>query len=196
MRQARAFREAHIARSNPTSPERDSLLEVIEDLPESLEVAVVAITNVIRCSACGHKTRRVHATRKVRTSDLPCRESPSPWSGTAADSAAHAAGSTTTENHPFFVDRMTRRLARAGTGSPMSTWPRSSTSGPAINTLCRWGVESLNFHQTGRATNGASEGVNTRIEVLERMAFGFASRANYPARVLLYCSGHPPALAS
>ena len=68
--------------------------------------------------------------------------------------------------------------------------------GSAITTFCRWGVESLNFHKTGRATNGASEGVNTRIEVLERMAYGFASRANYRARVLLFCSGHPPALAS
>ena len=38
--------------------------------------------------------------------------------------------------------------------------------------------------------------MNTRIEVLERMAYGFASRANYRARVLLFCSGHPPALAS
>ena len=35
----------------------------------------------------------------------------------------------------------------------------------------------------GRATNAASEGVN-KIEVLERMAYGFRSRANYVARVL------------
>ena len=46
------------------------VLEVVEDLPESLVVAVVAIANVIRCSACGHKTRSVHATRKVRVADL------------------------------------------------------------------------------------------------------------------------------
>jgi transposase len=67
--------------------------------------------------------------------------------------------------------------------------------GSAITTFCRWGVESLNFHTADRATNGPSEGVNTRIEVLERMAYGFASRANYRARVLLFCSGHPLALA-
>ena len=46
------------------------VLEVVEDLPESLVVAVVAIANVVRCSACGHKTARVHATRKVRIADL------------------------------------------------------------------------------------------------------------------------------
>ena len=50
--------------------------------------------------------------------------------------------------------------------------------------------------QSTVGSNGASEGVNTRIEVLERMAYGFASRANYRARVLPTCSGHPPALAS
>ncbi len=66
--------------------------------------------------------------------------------------------------------------------------------GSAITTFCRWGAESLNFHN-GHATNAAAEGVNTRIEVLERMAYGFRSRANYAARVLLVCSGHSPALS-
>lgn len=66
--------------------------------------------------------------------------------------------------------------------------------GSAITSFCRWGPESLNFHAGGRLTNAASEGVNGKIEVLERMAYGFRSRANYVARVLLVCSGHPPAL--
>lgn len=38
---------------------------------ETRVVAVVAIANVIRCSACGHKTARVHAARKVRISHPP-----------------------------------------------------------------------------------------------------------------------------
>lgn len=66
--------------------------------------------------------------------------------------------------------------------------------GSAVSSFCRWGPESLNFH-AGRSTNAASEGVNGKIEVLERMAYGFRSRANYVARVLLVCSGHPPALS-
>ena len=66
--------------------------------------------------------------------------------------------------------------------------------GSAITSFCRWGPESLNFH-AGHATNAASEGVNGKIEVLERMAYGFRSRANSVARVLLVCSGHPPALS-
>ncbi len=388
------------------------VLEVVEDLPESLVVAVVAIANVIRCSACGHKTARVHATRKVRIADLAVSGRPVTLVWHRRRFRCKNCRTTTTESHPFFVDRMTRRLARAvvadakdmtvsavarrhglswhrvmrlvlaegellararrrrpcrvllvdeksmrkGRGqfstiltdgdrgaviavlkgrsadvlggflaaqspswrggvsvvvtdmaecyrvavrkhlpharhvadrfhvvrgfakvlvsarrdaqrSPLGqphdaevfrarfllmkrldrlsgeemarlgalfdahpelgvVWglvqrfhvvfcaendadaeqaldwftdaylAAGINLGSAITTFCRWGVEALNFHKTDRATNGASEGVNTRIEVLERMAYGFASRANYRARVLLFCSGHPPALAS
>ena len=388
------------------------VLEVVEDLPESLVVAVVAIANVIRCSACGHKTARVHATRKVKIVDLAVSGRPVTLVWHRRRFRCPSCRTTTTESHPFFVDRMTRRLARAvvadardmtiaavarrhrlswhrvmklvlaegellararrrrpcrvllvdeksmrkGRGqfstiltdgdrgrviavlkgrsadvlggflaaqspswragvavvvtdmaecyrvavrkhlpharhvadrfhvirgfakvlvsarrdaqrSPLGephdaevfrarfllmkrldrlsgeemvrlgklfdahpelgvVWglvqrfhvvfcaendadaeqaldwftdaylAAGINFGSAITTFCRWGVESLNFHKTGRATNGASEGVNTRVEVLERMAYGFASRANYRARVLLFCSGHPPALAS
>jgi hypothetical protein len=38
------------------------VLAVVEDLPERLVVAVVAISSVARCGACGTKTARVHAT--------------------------------------------------------------------------------------------------------------------------------------
>ncbi len=388
------------------------VLEVVEDLPESLVVAVVAIANVIRCSACGHKTARVHATRKVRIADLAVSGRPVTLVWHRRRFRCKNCRTTTTESHPFFVDRMTRRLARAvvadakdmtvsavarrhglswhrvmrlvlaegellararrrrpcrvllvdeksmrkGRGqfstiltdgdrgaviavlkgrsadvlggflaaqspswrggvsvvvtdmaecyrvavrkhlpharhvadrfhvvrgfakvlvsarrdaqrSPLGqphdaevfrarfllmkrldrlsgeemarlgalfdalpelgvVWglvqrfhvvfcaendadaeqaldwftdaylAAGINLGSAITTFCRWGVEALNFHKTDRATNGASEGVNTRIEVLERMAYGFASRANYRVRVLLFCSGHPPALAS
>ena len=34
------------------------VLTVVEDLPESLVVAVVALSSVIRCSACEHQTAR------------------------------------------------------------------------------------------------------------------------------------------
>lgn len=65
----------------------------------------------------------------------------------------------------------------------------------AITSFCRWGPEALNFH-ADRVTNAASEGVNGKIELLERMAFGFRSRDNYTARVLVFCSGHPPGLSA
>lgn len=388
------------------------VLEVVQDLPESLVVAVVAISSVIRCSACGHKTAQVHATRKVKIADLAVSGRPVIVVWHRRRFRCKRCRTTTSETHPFFVDRMTRRLARAvvadakdmtiaavarrhrlswhrvmrlvlaegellararrrrpcrvllvdeksmrkGRGqfstiltdgdrgrviavlkgrstdvlggflaaqspswragvsvvvtdmaecyrtavrahlpharhvadrfhvirgfakvlvtarrdaqrSPlgqphdpdvfrarfllMKRMDRLSSEemarlgalfdahpelgvvwglvqrfhvvfcaendadaeraldwftdaylaagvnlGSAITTFCRWGTESMNFHKANRATNGPSEGVNTRIEVLERMAYGFASRANYRARVLLFCSGHPPALAS
>ena len=388
------------------------VLTVVEDLPESLVVAVVALSSVIRCSACGHKTARVHATRKVKVRDLPVPGRPLTLVWHRRRFRCGRCRTTTTETHPFFANGMTTRLARAvvadardmtiaavarrhrlswhrvmrlvlaeaellararrrrpcrvllvdeksmrkGRGqfstiltdgdrgrviavlkgrsadvlggflaaqSPgwrkgvavvvtdMAECYRSAVRqwlpdarhvadrfhvirgfakvlvsarrdaqrsplgrphdpvvfrarfllmkrmdrlsgeemarlgalfdahpdlgvvwglvqrfhavfcaendadaeqaldwftdayqaaginlGSAITTFCRWGTESMNFHKTGGASNGASEGVNTRIEVLERMAYGFASRANYRARVLLTCSGHPPALAS
>ena len=387
------------------------VLAVVEDLPESLVVAVVAISSVIRCSACGHKTARVHATRKVKVRDLPVSGRPLTLVWHRRRFRCKDCRTTTTETHPFFANGMTTRLARAvvadardmtivavarrhrlswhlvmklvlaeaesagrarrrrpcrvllvdeksmrkgrgqfstiltdgdrgrviavlkgrsadvlggflaaqaqvdarawrwwsptwpsaiasrcANGCPTpATWPTASTwsgasprcwcrpaatpsavpwadpmtpscsrpsllmkrmdrlsgeemarlgalfdahpdlgvvwglvqrfnvvfcaesdddaerapdwftdayqaagvnLGSAITTFCRWGTESMNFHRTGGATNGASEGVNTRIEVLERMAYGFASRANYPARLPLTCSGQPPALAS
>ncbi|MGH8914612.1 MAG: ISL3 family transposase [Acidimicrobiia bacterium] len=61
----------------------------------------------------------------------------------------------------------------------------------AITSFSRWGNESLAFHLSGRITNARSEGTNNKIECLERMAYGFRSRPNYEARVLLVCCGHP-----
>jgi transposase len=61
----------------------------------------------------------------------------------------------------------------------------------AITTFSLWGNESLAFHLSGRVTNARAEGVNNKIECLERMAYGFRNRPNYEARVLLVCSGHP-----
>lgn len=47
------------------------VLEVVEDLPERLVVAVVVLAGWVRCSACGLKTRTVHQTTKVRVRDVP-----------------------------------------------------------------------------------------------------------------------------
>ncbi len=68
------------------------VLEVVEDLPERLVVAVVAISSVIRCRACGHETARVHAPRRVKVADLPVSGRPTTWFGTGGGSAAIGAG--------------------------------------------------------------------------------------------------------
>ena len=62
--------------------------------------------------------------------------------------------------------------------------------GSAMSTLWAWRTQWMGFHTSGRWTNAVAEGVNAKIEVLERKAYGFRTRANHQARILLECSGH------
>ena len=77
------------------------VLGVVEDLPEWLVVAVDAIAGSLRCQACGFKTKRVHATRKVRVADLRVSGRPVTlvwhWRRFRCDRCA----TTTSEAHPF-----------------------------------------------------------------------------------------------
>ncbi|MCA1656982.1 MAG: transposase, partial [Actinobacteria bacterium] len=59
--------------------------------------------------------------------------------------------------------------------------------GPAIRTLLAWSAQVLAFHAHDRHTNAVAEGVNTKIELLERIAYGFRNLANLRARSLLTC---------
>ncbi|MCA1709386.1 MAG: ISL3 family transposase, partial [Actinobacteria bacterium] len=87
------------------------VLEVLEDLPERLVVAVVALSSVIRCGACGHKTARVHATGKVRVRDLPVSGRPMTLVWHRRRFRCGACKATTTETHPLIAERITTRLA-------------------------------------------------------------------------------------
>ncbi|MGH9153896.1 MAG: transposase family protein, partial [Acidimicrobiales bacterium] len=89
--------------------------EVVEDLPERLVVAVVAISSVIRCGACGHKTNRVHATRKTKVADLPVSGRPVTLVWHRRRFRCRRCRATTSEQHGFIAERMTQRLARAVT---------------------------------------------------------------------------------
>ena len=51
-----------------------SVLTVVEDLRESLVVAVVALYSVICCSVCGYETVWVYETREVKVCDCRCRD--------------------------------------------------------------------------------------------------------------------------
>lgn len=51
----------------------------VEDLPEALVVAVVAMSSLIRCGRCGARTNRVHAT-EARVL-LVCSGHPPPVTG-------------------------------------------------------------------------------------------------------------------
>lgn len=45
-------------------------------------------------------------------------------------------------------------------------------------------------HHASSWTSSVAEGVNNKIEVLERKAYGFRRKINYQARILLECAGH------
>jgi len=73
-----------------------------------------------------------------------------------------------------------------------TAWMASNAElGSAVKTLLAWENEWLNFHRHGRASSGCAEGINNKIEVLERKAYGFRRAVNHQARILLECAGHP-----
>ncbi len=91
------------------------VLWVVDDLPERLVVAVVAIWGVIRCAACGFKTAKVHATRKVKVADLAVSGRPVTLVWHRRRFRCRECATTTTEADPFVAGRMTQRLAQAVT---------------------------------------------------------------------------------
>ena len=54
-----------------------------------------------------------------------------------------------------------------------------------VNAVIEWSDEILNWHHTGRPSNGRIEGTNNLLQVLRRTAHGFTNPANYQARGLL-----------
>lgn len=83
--------------------------------------------------------------------------------------------------------------AMEAVGELVDAWERTKTDmGSAVRTLLRWSTEVFNFHTHERWTSAVAEGVNNRIEVLERKAYGFRRAVNHQARILVECAGHPP----
>jgi len=77
-------------------------------------------------------------------------------------------------------------------GEFVDAWLRTGTNmGSAVRSLLRWSEQFFNFHSHGRWTSATAEGVNNRIEVLERKAYGFRKPINHQARILIECPGHP-----
>ena len=54
-----------------------------------------------------------------------------------------------------------------------------------IDTFLAWHQQILNWHQTGRPSNGRIEGTNNLLQVLRRRAHGFTNYTNFEARGLL-----------
>jgi transposase len=56
-----------------------------------------------------------------------------------------------------------------------------------LKMLAQWLPEILAFHTCERITNGRLEGVNNKLGVLKRIAYGFKNACNFEARALLLC---------
>ena len=86
------------------------VLEVVEDLPERLVVAVVMISSWVRCHRCGAKARKVHQTRTVRVRDCPAFGRPVMllWHRRRFMCVC---GATTTESCPQFTGKLTLRFS-------------------------------------------------------------------------------------
>ena len=54
-----------------------------------------------------------------------------------------------------------------------------------VETLTKWSDEILDWHNTGRPSNGRIEGLNNLIQILRRTAHGFTNRKNLQARITL-----------
>lgn len=72
---------------------------------------------------------------------------------------------------------------------------------PGVRSLLGWETQWRNYHTTGGWTTNCAEGLNTKIELLERRCYGFRNTANHHTRILADCPGHhhlnqPPNLRS
>ena len=64
-----------------------------------------------------------------------------------------------------------------------------SSLGKFVGTLRRWWDAILNYcHE--RLTSGVVEGLNTKLKLLKRRAFGYRNFAHFRLRVLVECQGH------
>ena len=64
-----------------------------------------------------------------------------------------------------------------------------------VDTFIAWSAEILAFHDEGRVSNGRLEGTNNKLQVLRRVAHGFANRGNFESRGLLACPAVRPSPA-
>ncbi|MCA1704221.1 MAG: transposase family protein [Actinobacteria bacterium] len=90
---------------------RMKVVRVVEDEIDKLVIEVADARTVVRCPACGHRTTKVHETRKVVVRDIPLgRPTTLVWLQRRFECTA--CGERHTEEHPEIEGKLTRRLAR------------------------------------------------------------------------------------
>ncbi len=90
---------------------RMKVVRVVEDEIDKLVIEVADTRRVVRCPACGHKTTKVHETRRVVVPDIPLgRPTTLIWLQPRFE--CDDCGERHTEEHPEIEGKVTRRLAR------------------------------------------------------------------------------------
>ena len=90
---------------------RLKVLRVVEDEIDKLVIEVADTRTVVRCPACGHRTTKVHETRRVMVRDIPMgRPTTLVWLQRRFECTN--CGERHTEDHPEIEGKVTRRLAR------------------------------------------------------------------------------------
>ena len=91
---------------------RIRVVRVVTDEINRLEVEVADTRKVVRCPSCGHKTSKVHETRRVKIKDLPSGSRPTTLVWLQRRFECEHCGERHTEDHPEFEGKVTRRFAR------------------------------------------------------------------------------------
>ncbi len=58
-----------------------------------------------------------------------------------------------------------------------------------LSTLDNWEEWILNYFSSGRITNGVVEGINNKLKLIKRRAYGYRNNGNFRQRVLVECGG-------
>lgn len=58
-----------------------------------------------------------------------------------------------------------------------------------VRTLDNWEEWILNYFTSGKVTNGAVEGLNTKIKLIKRRGYGYRNKDNFRQRILVECGG-------
>lgn len=88
------------------------VLEVVEDTPSVLVIAVAVIRSGVRCAGCGFKTRRVHQMTTTRVRDCPAFGRPTTLVWHRRRFRCGNCGVTTTEGCAQFDRGLTLRFGR------------------------------------------------------------------------------------
>jgi len=58
-----------------------------------------------------------------------------------------------------------------------------------LSTLDNWEEWILNYFSSGKITNGVVEGINNKLKLIKRRAYGYRNNDNFRQRVLVECGG-------